>query len=86
MYRNETKGNLSIKKTKKKTLTNKTDYYKSGQTKEKAKWNQLNEIKENKIHLKQVSNQSGTKDVKFPWWHEIKTWSDLDFDNLQLIV
>ena len=52
MYRNETKGNLSKKKQKKNWLTNKTDYYKSGQTKEKTKWNQLNEIKENKIHLK----------------------------------
>ena len=29
-------------------LTDKNDYYKSSQTKEKTKWNQLNQIKENK--------------------------------------
>ena len=29
-------------------LTSKIDYYKVSQTKEKKKWNQLNQIKENK--------------------------------------
>ena len=47
-------------------LTDKNDYYKSNQTnkqtnKQKIKWNQLNQIKENK--------NSSFK----PMWHETKT-------------
>ena len=50
-------------------LTNKTDYYKSSQTKGKTKWNQMNQIKENKI-----SFETNFK----PMRHEIKTWSYLE--------
>ena len=38
--------------TSKEQIKKKTDYYKSSQTKEKTKWNQLNKIKENKDSYK----------------------------------
>ena len=53
------KQNLSKKK--KNRLTNKTDYYNSSQTKENAKWNQLNQIKENKNWFETSFIQRGTK-------------------------
>ena len=42
-------------------LTNKTDYYKSSKTKGKTKCNQMDQIKENKFHLKQILNQCAMK-------------------------
>ena len=63
--KNETKINLKPKN----RLTSKTDYYKASQTKEKnkkTKWNQLNQIKENK-------NSFGTSFK--PMWHKRKTWN-----------
>ena len=36
-------------------------------------------LKKTKIHLKQVSNQRGTKD------HKIKTESGLEFNNFRLV-
>ena len=45
-------------------LTNKTDYHKPSQTKEKTKWNQLNQIKKNKNWFEASSKSM---------WHKIKT-------------
>ena len=65
VVRNETKGNLS-KKEKKNRLTDKTDnYYLLSQITEKTKWNQLNQIKENKN-----SFRTSFKSM----WFEIKAW------------
>ena len=63
--KNETKINLKPKN----RLTSKTDYYKASQTKEKnkkTKWNQLNQIKENK-------NSFGTSFK--PMWYKRKIWN-----------
>ena len=54
--RNKTRSNLS---------KGKTDHYKESQTKEKTKWNQLNQIKENKNSLETIFKSI---------WDEIKTW------------
>ena len=59
------------------TLTNETDYYKPSQTKEKRKWDQHNQIKENKNSFERRFKpmwQQRCKTFFFAWWHEIKTW------------
>ena len=59
------------------TLTNETDYYKPSQTKEKRKWDQHNQIKENKNSFERSFKpmwQQRCKTFFLPWWHEIKTW------------
>ena len=38
-------------------------------------------LQKTEIHLKQISNQHGTQDQEIK-----KTWSDLEFNNFQLIV
>ena len=66
VVRNETKSNLSKKIKIKNRLTDKTDnYYLLSQITEKTKWNQLNQIKENKN-----SFRASFKSM----WFEIKAW------------
>ena len=64
--KNETKSNLS-----KKRLASKTECYKTSHAKEKSKWNQLNQMNENKN-----SFETSFKSV----WHEIKAWCYLEFN------
>ena len=64
--KNETKSNLS-----KKRWASKTECYKTNHAKEKSRWNQLNQINENK-------NSFGTSFE--PMWHEIKAWCYLEFN------
>ena len=81
--RNETKGNLR----RKSRLTDKTDYCKSSQIKEEAKWNRLNQIKNvtglrsklSKIIVQTIENKNSFQVSFNLMWHGIKTWSYLEF-------
>ena len=59
-------------------LTNKSDYHKSSQTKEKTMWDQHNQIKENKTSFERRFKpmwQQRCKTFLLAWWHKINPWS-----------
>ena len=68
-------------------LTNKIDCYKPSQTKEKRKWDQHKQIKENKNSFGRRFKpmwQQRCKTFLLGWWHAIKTCY-LRFNNFQLL-